>query len=444
MFWIGYNILFAIGYTLMLPRFILRMLRRGGYGRGFGQRFGRYDKATRQRLAAGNRVWVHAVSVGEVYVALTFMRAVRARHPETAFVLSTTTSTGHAIAEQALAASDDVLLYFPLDFPPIVSRALAAIRPRAIVLVEGEFWPNLIRAAAKHKIPVALVNGRISDGSFGGYRYVRAVFSRAAAMMTALCVQSEQDRDRLVALGAPPDRVHVVGSAKYDMTTVDDGKRDNVDNVLNAAGLEAGCPLLVGGSTWPGEEVILLKCLKLLRHNHPNLALVLVPRHVERTWQIAAELRRSGLKWVLRSSLKEGNTERHPVDVLLVDTTGELSAFYARAALVFVGKSLTQRGGQNMIEPSALGKPVVVGSHTENFLAVMRDFLDADAIVQIGDSSELPGVFERLLADEDARNRMGQRAKAVVESKRGAVARTVDALTPLIAATTSDDRHKTA
>lgn len=218
MFWFLYNLLFATGYTLLMPKFLWRMRRRGGYRRGFGQRFGFYASSPppRDADATGGRVWVHAVSVGEVHVALRFMGACRAVRPDLVFCLTTTTSTGHAIAESHLDPRDE-LLYFPLDFPGCVRRALDRIRPTAIALTECELWPNLLRLATARGIPVALINGRISDASFRGYRTVRPVCARVLPLAAGFFVQDEADAERLRALGATAGSVRVMGSVKYDL-----------------------------------------------------------------------------------------------------------------------------------------------------------------------------------------------------------------------------------
>ncbi|MBL7114880.1 MAG: hypothetical protein ISS35_03870 [Kiritimatiellae bacterium] len=424
--WFLYNVLFAVGYTLMLPKFFYRMWRRGGYRRGFGERFGRYNPHVIEEIQRVPRIWVHAVSVGEIYVALNFMKTCREKHPEWCFVLTTTTSTGHAIAASNMDPND-ALLYFPVDFPVVVRRVMDVIHPLAIVLTECEFWPNLIREADSRAVPVMLINGRMSDSSYRGYKLMRGMFRRITEMMSLFCVQGETDAERLRALDVPGDRIMVVGSSKYDMADISGGHREYVHALLQAAGMKEGALVIVGGSTWSGEEEILLRLFKRIRESHPETFLVLVPRHVERTRQVMAVLKRSGVSWALRSSLKPPQvSEDAPVDVLLVDTTGELKDFYVHADIIFVGKSLTQHGGQNVIEPAALGKPVVVGPNMENFVPVMADLSAANAVVQVADDVELYACLIALLEDASRREELGQRARNVVMDRRGAVQKTVD------------------
>jgi 3-deoxy-D-manno-octulosonic-acid transferase len=427
MIWWVYNFCFVIGFALMLPRFLWRMARRGGYARHFLQRFGRYALDVRARLAEGGRVWLHAVSVGEVGVALRLIQELRAAQPALRFLVSTTTSTGHAIAQKQLT-TDIPLIYFPLDVPPVSRRVLNLIRPRALLLIENEMWPNLIRTARKQGVPVAMINARISPHSFGGYKLLRFLTRRLLPQFTAFFAQGQPDADRLLALGAPADRMRVMGSAKYDLAPTGDAGAEKARTALAAAGFDAARPLLLGGSTWVGEETALLDALVALRPLVPNLALILVPRHAERRAEVLAELSERKLSVVCRTTMQK---VEHP-DVLLVDTTGELRNFYAVAQVIFVGKSLTYHGGQNIIEPAACAKPVLVGPHMENFESIVPDFLAAQALVQVKDAGELRAAVARLLQNPAEAQALGARAAAVVQAKAGALHATVQQLLPLL------------
>jgi len=423
MIWVVYNVLFAIGYSLMLPYFIFRMVRRGGYLKGFLERLCVFDAAAAAKIRERPRIWIHAVSVGEIMVALRFIDEFRTQEPSVAFMLTTTTSTGHSIATGRLNASD-VIAYFPVDFPFVIRRALDLFRPRALVLVESELWPNLVRLTAARGIPVILVNGRMSERSERGYRIVRVFFEKAINKVKLLCVQTPDDERRMVALGAKSSLVRVTGSAKYDLTNVDSSGLSRVEAALKTLGVTRDNLLIVAGSTWPGEESILVDIFKTLRARIPNLRLAIVPRHAERAAKVAAEIRSSGLSVVRRSEVGPQGTL--PGDVILVDTTGELIGFYACATVVFVGKSLTKTGGQNIIEPATFGKPIIVGPHMQNFAGVIRDFLAARAIIQVVDASELEAAFSKLLGDPGLRQEYGERAVALVNAKKGAVRLTVE------------------
>ncbi len=429
--WFLYNAVFLVGYVLLLPRFLARMARRGGYGPGFLQRFGVYPASVAARLAGHRPVWVHAVSVGEVAVAGKFMRALRAALPDVRFVLTVTTSTGHTVARRELGEGD-VLLYFPVDFPWIVRRVVRLLHPAALILAEGELWPNLIRRLARHGIPVAVVNGRLSAASFRGYRRVRWFFRDVANQVSLFLVQSEIDRERLTALGTDPSRVHVVGSAKYDVADAPAGVEAPARAVLRQVGIGDACGLLVGGSTWPGEEAALLDAWRRVRAVRGDVRLVLVPRHAERRNEIETLLKAAGVRYAKRS-----DPARAPVadaEVLLVDSTGELMGFYAVADVVFVGKSLgDNEGGQNFIEPALLGKPIVVGPHLENFPGVSADFVSANAFVQVPDAEALAGAVQSLYADPAAARALGERARTLVMRQRGVIARGVTLLLPILA-----------
>lgn len=423
MIWIIYNILFSVGFLLLLPKFIFRMCRRGGYAVDFTQRFGRYEPALKARLQEGGWVWVQAVSVGELFVAFRVMDAIRGRHPAVRFVLTTNTSTGYAIGRKKMDARD-ALLYFPLDFPPIMRRVLNLLRPSAIVLIENEMWPNMVRYAHRRGIPVTLVNGRISEHSFKGYLKLRPFTQALLPRIFLFCAQTKCDAERLCTLGAPKERMRVTGSAKYDVIQADPEGERQAGLILREAGFTPGTPLLLGASTWPGEEAILLDIFKTLRKEAGPLNLCLAPRHVERREEVLRDIREAGLTCTLRSGLP-GKKPDAPGDVFLLDTTGELKNYYTHADVLFVGKSLTQHGGQNPIEPAFYGKPIITGPHMENFTGIMDDFIRAGALVQVDDRDGLQNALKKLLADESFRRETGERAGRLVREKGGAIQTTV-------------------
>lgn len=388
------------------------MLKRGGYRNDFKQRFGSYAPETLARFREVSRIWVHAVSVGEIQIALRFIEAYRRQNPHARFVLSTNTSTAHALGRKKMDARD-VLIYFPLDFPPVIKRVYEAINPQKLILVECEFWPNLIREAARRQIQVALINGRMSDSSFKGYMTFQALMRRLLCSIDPICVQSALDAERMVALGAPPHAVHPVGTAKYDLFPAPPHAGASARALLAQAGVAPDAIVWVGGSTWPGEEKVLCSVYRTLRKRFSKLFLVLVPRHAERRAEVLAAVRGQGLSGSLRSA------GASPADVLVVDTTGELMEFYAAADVVFVGKSLCAHGGQNPIEPALFGKPILVGPNMENFAAVMKDFSAANAVQRVESAAALEIALRPLLSDAAARAALGQAAAQLVESHRG-------------------------
>ena len=425
MIWIFYNLLFPIAFLFLLPKFLKRMLRRGGYRRHFEQRFGTYGRGTLAHLTEGRRIWIHAVSVGELFVALRFIEEYRKEHPGSLFVVSTNTSTGHALAEQKLD-SRDVLIYFPLDLPVVMNRVFNVLKPLRLILVECEFWPNLVRQAHKRGIPVSLINGRISDSSFKGYMLLRPFTRRLLAMINPVCMQGRQDAERIIAMGAWPETVKMLGTAKYDLPPPAVDADNKARAVLGEIFVPENALILVAGSTWPGEEEVLCKIYKNLRQKYPELFLVLAPRHAERRETVVKTLEVQNLSYALRSC-SPGDLARRP-DVLVVDTTGELMSFYAAADVVFVGKSLCEHGGQNPIEPALFGKAIVVGPNMENFPSVMDDFISTKALRQVRDSQELEKAIGELLDDSSARAQLGDAARNVVETNRGVIEKMVSAV----------------
>ena len=423
--WWIYNGLFALGFVAMMPYYLARMWRRGGYREHFLQRLGVYDEATRTALREP-RLWVHAVSVGEMLVALKFIEGFRAVRPDARFLVSVNTSTGHALARRRLAAAD-CLIYVPADFPWVIRRVLARIRPRGLVLTEGEFWPNLLRALQARGIPTVLINGRVSDRSFRGYRRLRAFFRPVLAGLDPACVQTETDAARLRELGTPAEAIRVLGNAKYDVPSMRPDDAATARSIFAAAGIPPEALILLGGSTWPGEEKILAGLYLALRREEPRLRLVLAPRHAERRRAVIEEVNAAGLSHVLRTRGRAGEAvaSTGPDSVLILDTTGELQSLYAGADLIFVGKSLTETGGQNIIEPAQYAKPILVGPHMENFRAVTEDFLRAGALIQVADAAGLEAELARLLKEPARAAALGRAAGQWVESSRGVLRQTV-------------------
>lgn len=426
--WFLYNFLFAIAYVLMMPKFLLRMAKRGGYANRFADRFGRYPKDIRDRLTDGTpRVWIHAVSVGEVAVAGQLMDELRRQRPDLAFVLSVTSSTGWAQAEKRVGPND-VLIYNPLDYPGCVRRALRTFRPLAYVITETELWPNIIRRVTDLGIPAFLVNARISDHSAPGYRRLRCWFGPVLNRLTHIYAQSDLDARRLTDAGCDPARITVTGTMKFDVAHRVPEKEATLRAYLDAAGFDPAAPILLGGSTWPGEDTFILGVYRKALAKRPDLRLVIVPRHFEKAGDVEIAIRTAGFP-CLRKSRAPATPDRQPKDaVLLADTTGELMGFYGLSTIAFVGKSLYEKGGQNMIEPCLCGCATVVGPHTENFRPVMSDLLAQGALLQGNDVPDTEIKLLGLFADPAALTALGQRATEAVERRRGATPRIAAAI----------------
>jgi len=421
-----YNCLFNVGFYAVAPFYFFKMARRGDWKRGFGQRFGHYETGLKHSLTNRDVVWLHAVSVGEVNLVLGLIGALEKRLPNHKFVVSTTTSTGMAVLRQRLP--DRVSrIYYPIDRRKHVQRAMGTIHPEAVVLVEAELWPNFLWSLQRRNVPYFLVNARISDRSARGYRRFGFLFRQLFAGFSGVTAQNEADAQRLRDLGVPADVIHVVGSLKFDAAKLATPKRLDVPGLLGQLGVGTDSLVLVGGSTHSGEEEILAEMLPRLRRHFPKLFLVLVPRHHERGRAVGDELKRCGVPFAYRTEIT-ADTRREPgsVECLLVNTTGELLAFYERADVVFVGKSLTAEGGQNPIEPAALGKAVVFGPHMENFPQVVPQFLEAGGAIQVADAPALERALEDLLAHPERRAAVGERGLAVVQKNAGSLEETAD------------------
>ena len=402
------------------------MWRRGNWRRGFSQRFGRYSTKIKQAITNRHVIWIHAVSVGEVNVCTQLIRALEPRMPNLKIVVSTTTSTGMGELQRRLP-SHIQKIYYPIDRRQWVRRALGSIHPEAIVLVEAEIWPNFLWRAMDQKIPVFLVNARLSKRSWRGYRRFRWLFRPLFAAFAGIGCQNEEDAARLRELGGRPEAVKVVGNLKFDAAKIDERRLTDVPRLLEQLGVPGNSPLLVAGSTHAGEEAVLGETFIRLRRRFPDLFLVVVPRHFERSKEAGRDLAAAGVKFVYRSELSL-STRYQPGELngLVVNTTGELKFFYEHARVIFVGKSLTAQGGQNPIEPGALAKPMVFGPHMQNFEAITRALVDGDGAVQVQDAAGLEHALEKLLADPERAARLGRNALKVVKENLGAIDRTVE------------------
>jgi 3-deoxy-D-manno-octulosonic-acid transferase len=422
-----YNILFLIFFVLTSPYYFFKMWRRGNWRAGFSQRFGHYDHKIKQSLTNRHVLWMHAVSVGEINICVQVCRALEQRMPNLKIVISTTTTTGMGELQTRLPAHISKI-YYPVDRRKCVARALAGIHPEAIVLVESEIWPNFVWRARSLRIPIFLVNARLSDRSFPRYKRFGFLFRDLFGSFSAVGAQNEEDAARLRELGCREDAVRVVGSLKFDAVNLEGRRGLDVPELLAGIGVPSDALLLVAGSTHAGEEAMLADQFLRLQARFSNLFLILVPRHFERAREVGKELSARGIKYVYRSEITEEETRRsrRVPQCLLVDTTGELMSFYKHASLVFVGKSITAKGGQNPIEPAALGKAVVFGPNMQNFADVVRMFLARDGAVQVKDAEELEQMIGELLASDVRRADLGRNAQEIVRENQGAVERTVD------------------
>lgn len=432
---IVYNILFAIFFVLSLPYYFYRLWRRGNWRVGVGQRFGFYDAKLRDKLAGRKVIWFHAVSVGEVNLCALLIAALGARLDGWTVLASTTTTTGMEELRRKLTP-DVIKIYYPVDFPLCVNRALKVIRPQVVTLVEAEIWPNLMWRLRDLDVPVLLANARLSDRSARRYGQCGFLFRSIFSNLAAVGVQNDGDAARLVSVGCRSENVKVTGNLKFDAIDLVTEHRIDPRRILNWAGISDEALVLLGSSTHAGEERLLAEIYQRLRPTHSRLRLVVVPRHFERGAEVKRELTDLGLVCCLRSDYSLSDSADHSgkpeSDCLIVDSTGELRFFFDVADVVFVGKSMLACGGQNPIEPAAAAKAVVFGPHMENFRIIAKNFVKTGSMIQVRDRKELEQVLERLVNSEPERRSLGEAAQAEVNRNRGALERTVDLVSPFL------------
>ena len=419
----------ALGLSLLLtsPYWLLQMARAGKYRAGLAERFGRVPG----RLARDPRrsVWVHAVSVGEVLAVSRLVEKMWSEWPERRVVVSTTTATGQKLARERFG--EENAFYFPLDFGFAIAPYLRALRPELIVVAETEFWPNFLRLARGAGARIAVVNCRISDRSFPGYRTWRAILRRVLANVDLFLAQSEEDASRLMEIGAEPERVRSGGNLKFDIKAP---AASVFAGQLRAA--TAGAEhVIVCGSTVEGEEPLLLDAFRAVLAAYPTALMILAPRHPERFDEVASAVTTRQIALARRSQWQPGSALRG--GVFLLDSIGELAAVYSLATLALVGGSLVPRGGHNILEPAQHGVPILVGPFTFNFRDIVSIFLSAGA-VDVVQPHTLKDEWLRLLRDPEARRALGRRAAEVFAAQSGATDRALAALAELLRATPAD------
>jgi 3-deoxy-D-manno-octulosonic-acid transferase len=419
-----YTAALALALVLSLPYWLLKRMRHGKYRAGLGERLGRLPRHLSAQPVKPT-IWIHAVSVGEVHAVGSLVDALRASYPKYRVLISTTTDTGQARARAHFGKEN--VFYFPLDFAFAIRPYLLRLRPRLVVIAETEFWPNFLRLAHESGASIAVVNGRISDRSWPGYRRFRGILPRVLAPVDLFLAQTGQDAERLASIGARRDRIRVSGNLKFDIGLP--AIPEIVARVRQAFNETHSSPVLVCGSTVEGEEPLLLQAFENVLASYPRAVMILAPRHPERFSDVARLLERLKIPFWRRS---QWSGQALSGRVLLVDTIGELAAMYALGDVAFVGGSLVPRGGHNIIEPAQHGLPIMVGNHTENFRDVVGLFAGQDAVRVVG-PAEFPLALMELLANEAERKALGARAMETLRGQMGATQRTLDALRPLLA-----------
>jgi 3-deoxy-D-manno-octulosonic-acid transferase len=418
--YIVYNLTLVLATILLSPYILFKLATVPKYRGGISQKLGRVRKGVLKVLGGTRPIWVHAVSVGEVMAAHPLIRELKKKYPGRKLILSTVTVTGNFTAKQRVPEADAVF-YFPFDYPWIVRRVIQKINPVIVLIAETELWPNFFRELQRQGIPSALINGRISPRSYGNYLRFKRFFAEVFKCVTLFCMQSDEDAARIREIGAAPDRVMVTGNLKFDQKISTAQKRP--------VAIEDGRRVITVGSTHRGEEAILLEIYSRLRKKYPDLVLIIAPRHPERFDEVCGLITSAGYECQRRTRLK-GLVR----DVVLLDTIGELRAFYSVCDIAFVGGSLVKVGGHNLLEPAAMKKPVIFSRYMFNFKDISEALIRAGGGFMVKDKEELYIKLDNLLSDKQLSTAMGEKAFKVISANSGATVRTIDAVHRLIIA----------
>lgn len=429
-----YDIAYHLGLYISAPYWLLRSSARKKVLAALKQRMGRVAR----RESESPAIWIHAVSLGEINATRALIDELRRARSDLTFVVSTTTKTGYERGEQMYGNTPDVqLVRYPLDFSSAVNRALDALRPSVVVLMELEVWPNFILHCAKRGIPVMIANGRITEPSFRKYLRIKPITQRMMRRISRVCVQDETYARRFMEMGARRENVRVTGTMKFDTAQVGDRVEGDAE-LAQSLGLHSDEEFTwVCGSTGPGEEEIILNEYRALLAKHGRMRLAVIPRHPERFDEVANLIQQHKFNVIRQSRVAEAVESRNVPPVILGDTMGQLRKFYCLADVVFVGRSLVDLGprqhGSDMIEPAALGKPVIVGPYTANFAEAVQKLRDARAIVEVVDGAALGKAVASLLATPEEAKEMGHRAQEVVKHEKGATSRHAEEVLALLA-----------
>jgi len=423
-----YSVLIVTFFLVMSPYLAWQAIRYRKYIGNLRQRLGYLPISF--NLDGDDSIWIHAVSVGEVLTVRALLPHLRERYPRLRIFVSTTTMTGQQVAKSNLQQVDEVF-YFPFDLGFIVNRTLQLVKPRLFIMMETEIWPNLLRACRHSGVKTVLVNGRISARSYPRYRFARPFFRRVLADIDRLCMQSEESARRIVEMGADPERVVVTGSLKFDSLEIPGTGHDRArSRVLRYFRIGSNRPVIIAASTLKGEEEPVFEAFQRIRARLPQTLLIIAPRKPERFDEVEQIARRGGWNVARRTELRVDAEPRH--DIVVLDTIGELAQLYQVATAVFVGGSLVDQGGHNILEPAVFGKAIVFGPYMQNFAEIARAFLDNDAAIQVRTPRELEHALLGLLNDSVRRAGLGAAARALVEANRGARTKTMMAIAQIM------------
>jgi 3-deoxy-D-manno-octulosonic-acid transferase len=422
-----YTIIYTAGLIILLPYFLLKELFYPKHFKGIKERLGELPRSINREGKPS--IWIHGVSVGEVLAARGLVKRLKERYPDTRLFISATTITGMKMAEKNFEEKNGCF-FFPLDIPFVVRRTFSRVKPKMCILMEGELWPNFLATARKRGAKVVLANGRLSTRSFRRHASICPLFHRVLKNIDLFCMQTEEDRRRMIAIGAQPERVMVTGNLKFDSNRLS-SPADDTEKLARLLGLLDGKPLLIAGSTGRGEEEIVLRAFVRVKKKHPEAKLLLAPRHPERFDQVEELVKNFSLPYIRRSRIEEKEKSDRSSTIIL-DTIGELASLYRYGRAVFVGGSLIPKGGHNILEPASCAKPVIFGHHMDNFRAVASMALASGGAIEVKNEEELSQAFLLLIEDDDRCRLMGEASREMVRRNRGTVERTIAAIARLL------------
>ncbi len=430
MIYLLYNILFTFFLVFAAPYFLFRALIDGRFRRELIQRMGFFSY-----LSIKNPIWVHAASVGEVLCTTPLLKRIKREYPHCQIVMTTMTRMGNETAKTHIPEANAVR-YLPVDHPILLRRVIRKIQPSLLLIAETELWPNLLRSCGNMDIPIVLFNGRISKRSFQRYLFLGFFFRKCLKNISLFLMQTEEDRNRIIKIGATSDKTKVVGNIKFDQTfsTV---TQERLDEIIQSLGLQGKENIFIAGSTHSGEEEILLNLFKDLKKVDPSLVCILAPRHLDRLADVERVLKKESLSWKRRTSfsMRQDRSDQELMElpeVILLDTMGELMSLYSLGTLVFVGGSLVPVGGHNPLEPLLFKKCVLFGPYMFNFLEISQQLIKVGGAIQVKDKEDLIVQTKRLLLDEAARKEAGLKGYQFLQQHRGATERMFEEIRPFL------------
>jgi 3-deoxy-D-manno-octulosonic-acid transferase len=424
-----YNILFTLFLIFAAPYFLFRALIDGRFRKELIQRIGFLPTPSLKKP-----IWIHAASVGEVFCTIPLLKRIKKEFPECHIVLTTMTRTGNERAKTIPEA--DLVFFLPIDHPLAIRRVLRKIDPNLLLIAETELWPNLLRHCGKKGIPILLFNGRISEESFRRYLLFKFFFKDCLKYLSLFLMQTEEDRERIVKIGAAIEKTRVLGNMKFDQP-FPSFTQESLNKMAKSLHLRGKETLLIAGSTHSGEEEILLSLFKDLKKIDPYLVLILAPRHLERLEEVEQILKRESVLWVRKTSLSVDQNrsidERKDLpEVILLDTMGELMNLYSLGTLVFIGGSLAPVGGHNPLEPLFFKKCVLFGPHMFHFLEISHHLVEVGGAIQVKGKEDLAFHLKRFLSDEGVRKAVGEKGYQFLQKHRGATEKVFGEIKPFL------------